>query len=50
MITKLRRTARQFAGCAAANASRAADNVVTGQTVDVALHAAPSKEALQFEF
>ena len=43
-------TARQFAGGAAADASGAADDVVTGETAYVALHAAPSKETLQFEF
>ena len=50
MITNFSGTARQLAGGAAADASRAADDVVTGQTAYVALHAAPSKEALQLEF
>ena len=43
-------TARQFAGGTAADASSAADDVVTGETAYVALHAAPSKEVLQLEF
>ena len=43
-------TARQFAGGTAADASGAADDVVTGETAYVALHAAPSKEVLQLEF
>ena len=42
--------AGQLAGRTAADASGAADDVVTGETTYVTLHAAPSKEVLQLEF
>ncbi len=44
------RLARQFPRHATAYASHAADDEVALETFDLALHAPPSKEALQFEF